>query len=296
MCHYVIIYVIMLCFTDTRYSFKCWWIKGQYFLVLKCPKKKSMTSVGESETGGWISSFQPRMAGHTVLEDRRNYRDETTEWKLLTRCLPRGTGERLFSPLPAANIFRARAGGFQSADTQGSWRPAGSTPASRLPQQMLPLSTVLCSRSRLLTQATHGIKKKLTFIPVEDTIHLQNTAREHNPPPVSAEQTEKFRHSLSNLCFCSFCANNHSLQGPVRWRAAHLQSVSTLFSMHQYNFWFTRVRYIYSFAINSNIRRLFLITNCGLVLKGWNQTGRDNPSWAPHPGNLQRYGSKYSGG
>lgn len=161
-------------------------------MFLNVQRQKSMTSVGESETGGWISSFQSRMAGHTVLEDGRNYRDETTEWKLLTRCLPRGAGECLFFSLcrQAANIFRARAGGFQSADTRGSWRPAGSTPASRLPQQMLPLSAVLCSRSRLLTQATHGIKKSSPSYQSR-TQYTSKTRRENTTPPPSFGWTNR---------------------------------------------------------------------------------------------------------
>lgn len=261
-------------------------------MFLNVPKK-SMTSIGESETGGWISSFQSRMAGHTVLEDRRNYRDETTEWKLLTRCLPRGTGECLF--LCWLQTFLGREREVFKAQTLRKLAPCWEH--ASLPSPTADAATVHCSLFPFPSPHAGNTRNK-------KKAHL-HTSRGHNTPPKHGEWTQspqfrlnkqKFRHSLSNLCFCSFCANNHSLQGPVRWRTAHLQSVSTLFSMHQYNFWFTRVRHIYSFAINSNIKRLFLITNSGLVLKGWNQTQRDNPSWAPRRGNLQRYGSKYSGG
>lgn len=171
-----------------------------------------MTSVGESETGGWISSFQSRMAGHTVLEDRRNYRDETTEWKLLTRCLPRGTGECLFSPLLAANIFRARAGGFQSADTQevGALLGARQPPVSHsrcchCPPSFVP---VPISSRRQHTEE----KKKSSPSYQSRTQYTSKTRRENTIPPQFRLNKQRnfgtvcpifaFAHSVQTITAC----------------------------------------------------------------------------------------------
>lgn len=228
---HVIIYAIMLCFTDTRYSFKCLWIKGRHFLVLKC---KALASL-KLEDG-----FPASSRGWQVTRCWRT--EETTEMKLQSESsLPgvyHGALARALFFLCWLQTFLGREREVFKAQTLRKLAPrweARQPPVSH--SRCLPPSTALCCRSRLLTQATHGIKKKSSPSYRSRTQHTsKNTATEHNLPSFGRTNREIPSQFVQSLPLLILCKQSQLAGRPVRWRTARHQSVSTLLSMHQCNF------------------------------------------------------------
>lgn len=219
----------------------------------------------------WNSSFQTflKSASHTLLEDRRKRRDDTTtELKLLTR-----------EPFPEWEVFKA--------EPQTGRKSAPCWELASLPSPTTDAATVHCSLFPSPRERQHTQNKNS---------HLRNSrgrggAEEHGERTQSLQlllnkQQEDISALFVQSLLLGLLCKQSQLAG-TSWPAPSSPPQPSCLIHHACDV-----------SVPSQWKATwedyFPITSCGRDLKGWNEMRTDNPLLAARRGNLQCYGNKFS--